>query len=189
MGTSFQDIKKRKKPNEVSVEILVDVELNRILEELTRRHDREARQDAKLNRDPKAPAIAKEIDELQEKVADATVTFRFRDPGRRAFDALMEACPPTPEEKKEHNFDWHPHTFVPGLLALCAVEPELSEADALEIYDNWGRGDVEALFSAALQACLERASIPFTKRDTEGIVASVRNLITQPTEESPTPSS
>ncbi len=119
----------------------------------------------------------------------------FRDPGRQAFDALVETCAPTEEQKEEAKNandvvpSWDPETFVPGLLALASHDPELTFDDAQEIYDMWGRGDVEALFNTALQACLEQASIPFTKRDTDEIVASVRNLITQQNEESPTASS
>lgn len=189
MGKSFDEIRRAKRPNEVSVELVLDPEMGRTLEELERRYEREKRLDAKENRTPKAPAILKEIESLQAQMEDDKVTFVFRDPGRQKFDALVDAHPPTEKERKELQFQWHPDDFVPALLALCAVDPKLSQQESIEIYNEWGRGDVEALFSAALQACLEQASIPFTKRDTDVILDSVRRLTTQQNEESPTASS
>jgi hypothetical protein len=197
MSRSFAEIKALKKPNETSVEVILDPELTRSIEELQRRLATAKRQDERQNRAPEAPAIQKEIDELLDKLeqSEAKVEFKFRDPGRQKFDALVDACPPTEEDKKlakEQNTgapSWHPQTFVPGLISLCAVDPELSIEEATEIYNDWGRGDVEALFNSALQVCLEQASIPFTRRDTDAILASVRNLITQQNEESPTASS
>lgn len=190
---SFADIKAIKRPNEVSVELILDSELTRTLAELERRLVIEKRKDERENRPPKAPQIQKDIDALTEKVEGSKVEFTFKDPGRQKFDELVEACPPTDRDKKlakergEGVPSWNPEEFVPGLIALASQDPEITLADAQEIYDQWGRGDVEALFNAALQACLEQASIPFTKRDTDAILDSVRNLITAQNEESLTP--
>ena len=192
---TFEDIQRLKKPNEISVELIANPELTRTLDELTRRHTVEQRRDAKENRPQVAPGILKEIEKLTEQVEEAKISFTFRDPGRQHFDKLIESNPPTDHDKalaKESGQGqpgWNPEGFVPGLLSLAAVDPVLSIDDALSVYNNWGRGDVEALFNGALQACLEQASIPFTRRDTDEILASVQNLITQQSEESPTPSS
>ena len=192
---SFADIKALKKPNEVSVEIILDPELTRALEELQRRKDRAERDDQKFNRTPQAPKLQKEIEEVTAQIEDAKVEFVFKDPGRKDFEALVDACPPGDKERADAKNNgqpapgWDPQTFVPGLLALASHDPELSLDDAKEIYDNWGRGDVEALFNTALQACLEQASIPFTKRDTAAILDSVRSLITAQKEESLIPGS
>ncbi len=159
------------------------------MEELERRYDIEKRKDAKDNRTPLAPAILKKIDSLQDEMEDEQVTFVFRDPGRQKFDLLVDAYPPSDADRKEKQYQWDPDGFVPALLALTSIDPKLSDDDAAEIYNEWGRGDVEALVAAALQASLEQASVPFTKRDTEAILSSVRNLTTQQSEESPTDSS
>lgn len=178
MGQSFDEIRRLKKPNEVSVEMILNPELTRSIDELERRKELEARRDAKENRAPLAPGIQKEIDKLREEAEDEKTTFAFRDIGRRKFDALVEAFPPTAAQKKDQ-FQWDPDKFCPALLAASAIDPKMSDIDAQEIYDEWGRGDVEALFNAALQACLEQASVPFTRKDTDAILASVQNLITQ----------
>lgn len=188
MGKSFADIKKIKKPNEVSVELVLDPEISRLITQLSQKHEMEKRKDAKENRPPVAPKILKELEALQEKAEESKSVFTFKDPGRRKFDALVDACPPDAEQKAKQ-YQWDVHKFVPQLIALCSLDPEISSEDADMIYDDWGRGDVEALFDAALQACLEVASIPFTKRDTESILASVQNLITPQNGESPTASS
>lgn len=192
---SFAEIKALKKPNEVSVEIILDPELTRALAELERRKLKTEREDQRENRAPKAPALQKEIDEILSQIDDSKVEFVFRDPGRKSFETLVEACPPDDaaiaEAKKlnESLPSWDPETFVPGLISLASWIPKLTLEEAQEIYDQWGRGDVEALFNTALQACLEQASIPFTRRDTDAILASVRNLITAQNKESPTPGS
>jgi hypothetical protein len=184
---SFADIKKLKRPNEVTVELVLDPEISRVITELSRRYEIEKRKDSKQNRPPEAPALLKELEALQLQAEEAKTVFIFKDPGRRKFDALVDSCPPSDEQKKE-KFQWDPDKFVPALIALASSDPAITTEDAQEIYDDWGRGDVEALFNTALQACLEVASVPFTKRDTDAILDSVRNLITQPNEESPTPS-
>lgn len=195
MSVSFKEIQKLKKPNETSIELVLEPELTRTLAELYRRHALEEGRDKKLNRAAVAPSIQKEIDALTDHIESAKVVFSFKDPGRKAFEDLIEACPPTDEEKalaKEHGQSpptWGTDSFVPGLLAIASLDPKLDLDEAREIYDNWGRGDVEALFNTALQACMETASIPFTRRDTEGILDSVRSLISQQSEGSPTDTS
>lgn len=192
MSKSFEEIRRLKKPNEVTVELLLDAEINRAIEELERRHERALRRDNKesrLSHAPEAPQLEKQLEELRESAEDQKANFVFRDPGRQKFDALVDAFPPSAKDKKENQYQWDPDKFVPALLSLCAIDPKLSEAEGLEIYNEWGRGDVEALFNAALQASLEQASVPFTKRDTDEILASVQNLISQQKEESPTDSS
>jgi hypothetical protein len=189
---SFADIKALKKPNEVSVEIILDPELTRSLQELERRLRDEERHDARENRAPKAPALRKEIEDIKDQIEDSKAFFVFKDPGRKAFEQLVEACPASAEDKKKAKEDgtgvpgWDTDTFVPGLLALASYDPAISLEEAQEIFDDWGRGDVEALFNGALQACLEQASIPFTRRDTEAILASVQNLISASNTETPT---
>jgi len=189
LSRSFDEIRRAKKPNEVSVELVLNPELSRTVEELERRYAQEKRRDTKENRTPLAPGILKEIESLQEQMEDEQVTFVFRDPGRQKFDLLVDTYPPSDEDRKEKQYQWDPDGFVPALLALTSIDPKLSDSDATEIYNEWGRGDVEALVAAALQASLEQASVPFTKRDTEAILSSVRNLTTQQSEESPTDSS
>ena len=189
---SFADIKALKKPNEVSVEIILDPELTRALAELERRLAIAERRDQKENRNPEAPTLRKEIEALKENIEDSKVEFVFKDPGRKAFEELVDACPPSADDKKEakelglNSPSWNPETFVPGLIALASHDPEITLEEAQDLYDTWGRGDVEALFNTALQACLEQASVPFTRRDTDAILASVQNLISQSNTESPT---
>ena len=188
MSKTFADIRQQKKPNEVSVELLLDPERSRAIDELERRYEKQKRLDSKVNETDKAPDILKEIESLRDEIEDDKATFMFRDPGRREFETLLEKHPPDAEEKKD-GMSWNADGFIPALLGLTAIDPKLTAIEASEIYDEWGRGDVEALFNAALQVCLEQASIPFTKRDIEAILASVQNSTTAPNEESPTDSS
>jgi len=185
LSKDFSEIRRQKKPNEVSVELLLDPERSRVIGELERRHDRQKRLDEKTNEPDLAPAILNEIEDLREEIEQDKATFEFRDPGRKQFEDLVELHPPTPQQLKD-DFPWNPKTFIPALIHLTAIDPKLPLVEATEIYDEWGRGDVEALFDAALQVSTEQASIPFTRRDIETILASVSNSTTAANEESPT---
>ena len=172
---TIEEIRRLKRPNERSVSLVLDPEVSRNLKELERSYLREKRIDDRENRNPKAPAIAKAIEQLKDSAEE--ITFTFRDIGRKRFDAMIDEHPPTKEEK-EQNFQFHPDTFAPALLAATAVEPTMTPAEAQAIYDEWGQGEVNALFMTAIAACTERASIPFSKSGTDEILDSLSSSIT-----------
>lgn len=189
---SIEEIQKLKRPNTRSVTLILDPEIPRQIRELERAYDRERRTDERENRPAKAPAIRKVIEELKDQAADSEITFTFRDIGRKRFDGMIEEHPPTPAQikaAKERNQsipEFNPDTFAPALMAATAVSPSMTLQEATNIYNEWGQGDNQALFLTAVAACTERASIPFTGTGTEEILASLSNLTTAPSEESPT---
>jgi hypothetical protein len=93
------------------------------------------------------------------------VTLKYQAIGMRAYDKLVAKYPPKPEQRAEgSSFDID--TFAPALIAACAVEPEISIAQAKEIWDSedWSRGDVMVLFRNAVELNNRGLDIPFSER-------------------------
>ncbi len=165
---TISDILREKKPNTKTVDIVLDADLageirlkEQELAQIRMRKDRSLA-------DGVGP-IQRELDALYENAADIAVTFTFTDIGRKTFDELILAHSPTKAQKDhiaelgggilEFNID----TFPPALIALAASDPEMSLEEATEIFDTWGSGDAEILFSTALLVCKERTSVPLSR--------------------------
>jgi hypothetical protein len=91
------------------------------------------------------------------------VTLKYQAIGMRAYDRLVAKHPPKPEQRAEgSSFDID--SFAPALIAACSVEPELSPAEAKQIWesDDWSRGDVMVLFRNAVELNNRGLDIPFS---------------------------
>lgn len=100
------------------------------------------------------------FDEDEEPVE---LKLTFQAIGATEYDKMVSKHPPTAEQRVEggnYNID----TFAPALISRCSVDPEISEADALEIWNSpgWSRGDVMVLFRNAVELCNRGIDIPFT---------------------------
>ncbi len=169
---TISDIIRDKKPNTKTVDIVLDSDLAGEIQlkehELAQMRVRKGRSLA----DGVGP-LQEELDALYEQAADIAITFTFTDVGRKSFEELLMGHPPTKDQKDhvaatgggilEFNID----TFPPALLALAASDPEMTLEEATEIFDNWGSGDAEILFSTALLVCRERTSIPLSRSGTD----------------------
>ena len=169
---TMASIIKKKKPNTKTVDIVLDSDL---ANEIQLKEQEKAQLQNRRGRslaDGIGPLEA-ELDALYDKASEGVATFTFRDPGRRPFDDLVLEHPPTKDQKDrvtelgggilEFNLD----TFPPALMALTAWEPKMTLKQAETIFDEWGSGDAETLFAAALLVCKERTSIPLSRNGTD----------------------
>lgn len=203
---TLSDIRRRKKPVELSVELCIDPTLVRQYKELYDEIERLRRRSQRATASGLADTTERDIQDLEEQLApleaeieEATVTFLARDPGRKKFESLITANPPTEDQKKRWKEDgdfqrqgalqWNSDAFVPALIALVYAEPEISFAEANELCDEWGNGEVTKLFNAALQVCNEVTTIPKFKSGTEQTSSTALNSTTALNGESPTPDS
>lgn len=93
------------------------------------------------------------------------VTLKYQAIGMRAYDKLVSKHPPKPDQRAEGaSFDID--SFAPALIAACCVEPEISVAQAKEIWDSeaWSRGDVMVLFRNAVELNNRGLDVPFSER-------------------------
>lgn len=92
------------------------------------------------------------------------VTLKYQAIGMRAYDRLVSKHPPKPEQRAEGaSFDID--SFAPALIAASSVEPEISTAEAKQIWDSedWSRGDVMVLFRNAVELNNRGLDIPFSE--------------------------
>jgi hypothetical protein len=188
---TIKDILKSKRRNRISVDIALDPTLKPHIQKLERELRQARRDDQRENRPPQAPQIAKRLEQVEQELEDSIVTLTFEDIGRARFEALIESHPPTDDQIKRHgdSLSWNPETIAPVLIAACSADPEISLEEAEQICEEWSTGDVQLLFNAALQVCLETASVPFTKTAFEETLSFDENSNIVPIEESPTPGS
>ena len=161
-----------KQPNTKTVDIVLDSDLANEIQLLEQEKAQMQNRRGRSLADGIGPLETK-LDALYEKAAEGAATFTFRDPGRKPFDDLVLEHRPTQEQKDrvielgggilEFNLD----TFPPALMALTASDPKMTLKQAETIFDEWGSGDAETLFAAALLVCKERTSIPLSRNGTD----------------------
>ena len=184
---SIAEIRSLKKPNTRSVTLLVDTEVAKKVTDLEKLIRTEERKDAKQNRTPVAPRLKKDLEVLREEAANYEAEFVFQDIGRERLDQLISEHRPSDELLEDQpEAEWDPDTFSPTLISECAIKPLIPLADATSIWNEWSQAETQSLFLAALGVCLERASIPFTRTDTDEIQDFVSKLITAESGESRT---
>lgn len=149
---------KKKKPVEDVVEILLDDEPTKAVTEA-----REALLEAEGNLHEKSsdPKLKKLRDEAKKAVDLAMaaqnseiVTIRFRACGRKRYEEILDANPPSEEAVKKAKDNggmasWSVPEFPIALIAACAVDPVLTEEQVAELYDDWNSAEVQLLFLTA----------------------------------------
>lgn len=92
------------------------------------------------------------------------LVFTMRAIGSKGYDTLVSVHPPTGEQKKE-GAGYNPDTFGPALISACSLDPKLTPNEAKELWDSdeWSRGEVMALFTAAVEVNSKGLDVPFTE--------------------------
>jgi len=164
----IQEIIQRKRSARVTVSVQLDGQIVHRIEELRKRFADEAKKDDRLNRPPEAPAVARQLEALLEEARASEIPFTFRSIGRAAWDRLVMAHKPTPDQK-EQGAEWNTDTFPPAVIAACAESPLIPETEAFAMWDSdeWSGGELLKLFGAAVQANHEVPDIPFDRIATE----------------------
>jgi len=99
------------------------------------------------------------IDDARERVkrakdeaAKSTRVIELRAIDAMAFDKLVEKHPPN-DDQRRRNLAWNQETFVPALIAVCSVEPSLSEEQVCQLRERWNRGEMQQLWETCLNLC------------------------------------
>lgn len=179
---TFDHLRSKKKPNTAKVEIILDMEAVEDLDEARIRLDaakeafllaEEGRTETgELLRMQQAIEVAEEeVKEAEEAADEAVAVFKFRSLGARAYDDLVARHPITPEQEAKvraaggEPTAWNPDTFPPALTQASLAEPQLTEAEFLEIWksDDWGPNELMTLFMTALQVNSSRREVDWGK--------------------------
>jgi len=94
------------------------------------------------------------------------IALTFTSIGSKAYDKLVAKHPATAEQRLD-GATYNPDTFCPALIAVCLTDPEMTESQAKQLWnsDTWSRGDLMAIFGAAMKVNNQGVDIPFTERD------------------------
>lgn len=106
-----------------------------------------------------------ELAEAKTALAESTVQLKFQSIGRKRYEDLVADHPATKEQNEQalketqqeapYNLD----TFPPALIRASILEPELTEEDIADIYDNWNNAELMELFLAALEVNTQRRTV------------------------------
>ena len=102
------------------------------------------------------------VEEAKAALDEVTVVMTFRSVGRKAYDDLVMAHPPT-DEQKEMDYSYNPETFTPAIIAASCVEPDLTLEEATAIFDEWNGSEISQLFLTALEVNTARRTADLGK--------------------------
>lgn len=176
---TWDHLKSAKKPLEIRIPVYLDGEPIERLEKI--RIDAEAAKTRHmaLKGTPAEPDALDDLERMEadlssaeEAVRESTATFLIRKPspkGRKRYEALVEAHPPTDEQvakAKEDGQDrpqYDAETFAPALLSMCCAEPLLTVEEATDLFEDWSITECSELFSACLAVCNGRRTVDLGK--------------------------
>lgn len=153
-----------KKPVQRTIYFGGDLELQDELSEARK----QLRQLEVLNRDPERIVAAREeVRRLKAAVQEDSLKIVVRSIGRKKYDKLMEAHPPTEKLIAEMRAEWektpeeerrrfeepafNPDTFPQALIEACLEEYDSEDVEEMFEGDDWSSGEITALF----QTCVE----------------------------------
>jgi hypothetical protein len=129
--------------------------------------------DLKVARDQKEPGtlgkgenalatdLAQRIMALREEMRAHSHVFRFRGLRRKAYSDLVKECPPSEEDKEKGNaVDWD--LFPVRLVAASAIEPTMTDEDAVLWADELTQAQWDSLVQAAIEVNNRDVDVPFS---------------------------
>lgn len=102
--------------------------------------------------------LVRQIEEARAGMVAASVEFRLRAMGSRAYRNLIARHPALPGQKGQ---PYDAATFLPELVALCCVEPAMTVEQVGQLLDIVNDGQAQQLFTTALVVNEEASPLPF----------------------------
>jgi hypothetical protein len=106
----------------------------------------------KAEADSKKPAITaarRKLEQAQTAVAAASVSLTVQHISGPAYNALLDEHPPTARNEDDGQ-PYNPTTFAPALVRACLAEPQLSDGEFAELWEQLSNPEATVLFTAAL---------------------------------------
>jgi hypothetical protein len=125
--------------------------------------------DDRLNRDPIAPDVAREIADLEAELDEERVPFTLRAVSRKQWADLMAAHPPTQQQRQvSPGLDHNPETFPIAAIAASSVEPEMTLDAARRLEGALNHSQFQLLWQATLDVNVGGTGLP--KSRTAGLI-------------------
>lgn len=165
---TLDHLQSKKKPVIKTAWIPSDSELADVYEEaeqelsLARGRHRLAKPEDKAIASAKVDEAEQKVGDLAKKLKASALPFKFQSLGHNRFEKLVKSNKPTAQQKQDikdnggdpSNLPWNHETFPVELIAACAIDPTMTEAQVKEMLDSpdWNQSEFAALFQAALDA-------------------------------------
>lgn len=155
------DILQRAKPRERTVRVCLAGDLageaERLQAEITRVSGEDWEPSSIADRHP-ARDLAEQLAAVNKQIKTASVDFRFRYIGDKAYSDLLAEHP-----SDNDNEAFNSETFPRALIAACCIDPVMSVDQVGELFETLSQGDIKELFDAAWDCCNARAgAVPFS---------------------------
>lgn len=154
----FKELNKLRKPARITVTVQLDGQLAereaKLRRAIAQARQAEAMAGASLADGPPENIVdlEQQLHQLREEAATTMVDFTFQAISYAGLEELRYKHPPA-ERHQVEGLAWDPDTFGPALLAACAVDPELTDEEALQVWQEWSPGLVNTLYRAAWDVC------------------------------------
>lgn len=159
MPSSIEDILKRAKPREKTVQVCIRGDLageaERLQDELSRVS--EDWEPSDLTDVHPGRAVSEELKAVHAQVRESEEPFTLRYIGDRAYSDLMAAHPSDSDQEA-----FNSQTFPRALIAASCVQPEMSEEQVIALFEVINEGEIKKLFDAAWDVHNSSDLIPFS---------------------------
>jgi hypothetical protein len=128
--------------------------------------------DASTNEKDRAPAVSRQLVELQGEIEAAKVEFTFRNVGKKAWADLLAQHPPT-KAQKELRTDHNPETFPIAAMAVSLASPEGFDEDGFRRLEA---ALTDSQFTALWRACIDAnmGGVESPKSQAAGLILRAR---------------
>ena len=156
MPLSFEELRAARKPREKTVEVPLDEEVLRDIDDLERAVAFQKKIDETENVPPAAPKMERRLEELRESAREAAEDFTFQELPRPVYRALLAEHP-----SDDENLRWDEDGFAPALLHACCVSHDFTVEQWRTLWDEWPSWVVYPMFAAAYEVCEQPSRVPF----------------------------
>lgn len=156
MPLSFDELRQARKARTKIVEVPLDEDILREIDELERALPLQRHVDETENLPPKAARLEKQLEDLKVQAQAASEEFTFQELPRPTYRELLAAHP-----SDDKDLRWNEDTFAPALLAATCVSHEFTVDQWKTLWDEWPSWVVYPMFAAAYEVCEQPSRVPF----------------------------
>lgn len=177
MPLSFDELRDARKARTKIVEVPLDEDILREIDELERALPLQRHVDEAENLPPKAARMERQLEELKAQAQVAAEQFTFQELPRPVYRELLAEHP-----SDDPGLRWNEETFGPALLAASCVSHDFTVEQWQTLWDEWPSWVVYPMFSAAYEVCEQPSRVPFGGSSTGKTRDSEQNSGTAPDE-------
>lgn len=156
MPLSFDELRQARKARTKIVEVPLDEDILREIDELERALPLQRHVDETENLPPKAARLEKQLEDLKVQAQAASEEFTFQELPRPTYRELLAEHP-----SDDKDLRWNEDTFAPALLAATCVSHEFTVDQWKTLWDEWPSWVVYPMFAAAYEVCEQPSRVPF----------------------------